>query len=132
MVDGHGRVYGLDGLVVADASIMPTIPRANTNLSTIALAERIADTLVRVFAQALATKDSEALRAVLHPDVDFRGLTPNRFWEAHDRDAVLDIVFGVWFGSHTSWRSSCSWNPTLSPTANRSASAFAGATVTGP
>ena len=48
VVDGHGRVYGLDELVVADASIMPTIPRANTNLSTIALAERIADTLVRV------------------------------------------------------------------------------------
>ena len=47
VVDGDGRVYGLDGLVVADASIMPTIPRANTNLSTIALAERIADTLVR-------------------------------------------------------------------------------------
>src|SRR3954454_22857925 len=52
------------------------------------------------FAQALAATDSEALRAVLHPDVDFRGLTPNRFWEADDRDAVLDIVFGVWFGSH--------------------------------
>ena len=48
VVDGDGRVYGLDGLVVADASIMPTIPRANTNLSTIALAERIADTLVRI------------------------------------------------------------------------------------
>jgi choline dehydrogenase len=48
VVDGYGRVYGLDGLVVADASIMPTIPRANTNLSTIALAERIADTLVRI------------------------------------------------------------------------------------
>jgi hypothetical protein len=50
------------------------------------------------FAQALATKNAEALRAVLHPDIDFRGLTPNRFWEAHDRDAVLDIVLGVWFG----------------------------------
>jgi len=48
VVDGHGRVYGLDGLAVADASIMPTIPRANTNFSTIALAERIADTLARV------------------------------------------------------------------------------------
>ena len=46
VVDGLGRVHGLDGLVVADASIMPTIPRANTNLSTIALAERIADTLI--------------------------------------------------------------------------------------
>jgi choline dehydrogenase len=42
VVDGSGRVYGIDGLFVADASIMPTIPRANTNLSTLALAERIA------------------------------------------------------------------------------------------
>ena len=42
VVDGGGRVYGLDGLIVADASIMPTIPRANTNLSTLALAERLA------------------------------------------------------------------------------------------
>ena len=44
-------------------------------------------------------KDAEALRAILHPEVDFRGLTPNRFWEAHDRDAVLEIVIGVWFGA---------------------------------
>ena len=43
VVDGDGRVYGLDGLFVADASIMPTIPRANTNLSTLALAERLAE-----------------------------------------------------------------------------------------
>ena len=34
---------GVDGLVVADASVMPTIPRVNTNLSTLALAERIAE-----------------------------------------------------------------------------------------
>ncbi len=45
VVDGHGRVQGIDGLVVADASIMPTIPRANTNLSTLAIAERIAETI---------------------------------------------------------------------------------------
>ena len=51
------------------------------------------------FVQALATKDADALGAVLHPDVDFRALTPNRFWEAHDRDAVLEIVLGTWFGS---------------------------------
>jgi hypothetical protein len=44
--------------------------------------------------------DPEALRALLHAVVDLRGLTPNRFWEADHRDAVLDIVFGVWFGSH--------------------------------
>jgi choline dehydrogenase len=45
VVDGGGRVYGLDGLYVADASIMPTIPRANTNLSTLALAERLAESI---------------------------------------------------------------------------------------
>jgi choline dehydrogenase len=43
VVDGDGRVLGIEGLSVADASIMPTIPRANTNLSTIALAERVAE-----------------------------------------------------------------------------------------
>jgi len=43
VVDARGRVLGLDDLVVADASAMPTIPRANTNLSTVALAERIAE-----------------------------------------------------------------------------------------
>ena len=59
----------------------------------------IASALGRRFVEALAIKDAEAVRAVLHPEVDFRGLTPNRFWEAHDRDAVLEIVFGVWFGA---------------------------------
>jgi choline dehydrogenase len=43
VVDGNGRVYGIDGLFVADASIMPTIPRANTHLSTLAVAERMAE-----------------------------------------------------------------------------------------
>jgi choline dehydrogenase len=43
VVNGDGRVHGVDGLVVADASAIPTIPRANTNLSTIALAERVAE-----------------------------------------------------------------------------------------
>ena len=45
VVDRDGRVLGMDGLVVSDASIMPTIPRVNTNLSTAAIAERIAETL---------------------------------------------------------------------------------------
>jgi choline dehydrogenase len=45
VVDGGGRVFGLDGLYVADASIMPTIPRANTTLSTLAVAERLAESI---------------------------------------------------------------------------------------
>jgi choline dehydrogenase len=45
VVDDAGHVLGLQNLLVADASIMPTIPRANTNLTTAAIAERIAETL---------------------------------------------------------------------------------------
>ena len=42
VVDASGRLHTSTNVYVADASIMPTIPRANTNLSTLALAERIA------------------------------------------------------------------------------------------
>lgn len=38
-----GRVYGVAGLSVIDASIMPSVPRANTNIPTIMLAEKMAD-----------------------------------------------------------------------------------------
>jgi choline dehydrogenase len=48
VVDGDGRVHGCEGLSVADASIMPSIPRANTNLSTIALAERLSERMLGV------------------------------------------------------------------------------------
>ncbi len=40
VVDSRGSVHGVKGLSVVDASIMPTIPAANTNLSTLMLAER--------------------------------------------------------------------------------------------
>jgi 5-(hydroxymethyl)furfural/furfural oxidase len=38
-----GQVIGVSGLRVCDASLMPSIPCANTNVPTIMLAERIAD-----------------------------------------------------------------------------------------
>ena len=45
VLDGECRVRGVAGLRVVDASVMPTIPRANTNLTTIAIAEKIADVI---------------------------------------------------------------------------------------
>lgn len=47
VVDSSGRVHGYENLHVADASIMPTIPRANTNMPVLVAAERIADLLGR-------------------------------------------------------------------------------------
>ena len=43
VVDQHCRVHGLAGLRVADASVMPDVIRANTNATTIMIAERVAD-----------------------------------------------------------------------------------------
>jgi choline dehydrogenase len=45
VVDHRGAVLGIGGLHVGDASIIPTIPRANTNLSVAAVAERLAELL---------------------------------------------------------------------------------------
>ena len=46
VVDARAQVHGVEGVSVIDASIMPTIPAANTNLATIMLAERCAAWLV--------------------------------------------------------------------------------------
>jgi 5-(hydroxymethyl)furfural/furfural oxidase len=43
VTDSSGRVRGVEGLRVCDASLMPTIPCANTNIPTIMVAERVAD-----------------------------------------------------------------------------------------
>jgi choline dehydrogenase len=45
VVDPHGCCHAVDGLVVADASIMPFVPRANTNLSSIMIGEKIGEWL---------------------------------------------------------------------------------------
>lgn len=45
VVDARGKLHGLDGLYICDASIFPTIMRANTNLPAVMLAEHMAGRL---------------------------------------------------------------------------------------
>ena len=49
------------------------------------------------FARALAAKDFDRVAELLHPDVDFRGMTPGRFWEATGSDQVIGEVLTSWF-----------------------------------
>lgn len=51
------------------------------------------------FARALAAKDAEALKRIFSPGLDFKALTPSRFWEADSVDAIVDeVILGTWFG----------------------------------
>ena len=43
VVDQYGKVYGIDGLRIVDGSIMPDCIRANTNVTIMAIGERIAE-----------------------------------------------------------------------------------------
>lgn len=54
VVDTDCRVYGVDGLSVVDASVMPDIPSANTNIPTIMIAEHVAQRRQRQTSEAAA------------------------------------------------------------------------------
>jgi len=58
VVDSQLRVEGLEALRVVDASVIPTVPRGNTNAPVIAIAERAAD-LIR-HGKAMAAEAAEA------------------------------------------------------------------------
>ena len=47
VVDHTGKLHGLSGLRVADASVFPTIPRANIHCTVVAVAEKLADSIRR-------------------------------------------------------------------------------------
>ena len=46
VVDADGRVHGIDGLYVADGSIMPAVTSGNTNMPIAVIGERIARALL--------------------------------------------------------------------------------------
>ncbi len=41
VVDQYGRVHGIQGMRVVDASIMPNVTRSNTNSTTLMMAEPV-------------------------------------------------------------------------------------------
>ena len=49
------------------------------------------------FAQALAARDFERIAGLLDPEIDFRALTPRRFWEATSSNQVVDEILTTWF-----------------------------------
>ncbi len=49
------------------------------------------------FVSALAAKDTEALLALFAHEVDFRALTPTRFWRARTPDEVVNGTLYRWF-----------------------------------
>ncbi len=55
------------------------------------------DTLGATYAQALAAKDFERVAELLAPQLDFRGLTPRRQWEATTREQVVGEILTTWF-----------------------------------
>src|SRR5215210_6900174 len=56
-----------------------------------------AATLGADFAAALAVKDFDRMLDLMHPEIDFRGMTPNRFREAGDTETVVSGVLRRWF-----------------------------------
>jgi hypothetical protein len=53
-------------------------------------------TLGTEFARAFTGKDAGRIRELVHPEIDFRALTPNQNWEAGDPEALVSILFGDW------------------------------------
>lgn len=56
----------------------------------------MSQTLGESFARALAAKDHVRVLELLHPDVDFRAMTPSRVWEAEEPDDVVKAL-RFWF-----------------------------------
>jgi hypothetical protein len=53
--------------------------------------------LGEAFARAMAAKDHDRLRELLHPELDFRAMTPKRSFEGSSPDGLIDAAT-LWFG----------------------------------
>jgi len=57
------------------------------------------------FARAVAAKDRDGILQALSPELDFRGVTPRKSWEAATGEDFVDrILLGTWFGPNDTIR----------------------------
>ncbi len=49
------------------------------------------------FVEALAARDHARVASLLHPEVDFRAMTPGRFWEAATATQVVNEILPSWY-----------------------------------
>jgi hypothetical protein len=47
--------------------------------------------------EAITTHDPQSLRGLFADSVDFKAVTPRRFWEASTSDEAVDVILGHWF-----------------------------------
>lgn len=62
------------------------------------MTETTATGVGRAFAEALLAKEWGHLESLVHGEIDFRGLTPRKQWEASTPKDLIDSVFTQWFG----------------------------------
>jgi len=62
VVDTQGRVHGMNGLYVADGSVLPRSSRVNPSLTIYAWALRCADLIVRDFQSGRSSREGESVR----------------------------------------------------------------------
>ena len=67
-----------------------------TDAATTATADDVS-TAGHTFVTALASKDADALLALFADEVDFRALTPGKFWEPQTpAELVHEVILGTW------------------------------------
>jgi hypothetical protein len=80
-------------------ALLPSVTDSGSDSTRLlAKGSQMTDHAGELFARALADKDAAGLKALLRPDVDFRAMTPTRFWESRDVDVIVDeTILGTWF-----------------------------------
>jgi hypothetical protein len=58
----------------------------------------VAQSLGESFARALAAKDNDGIRALLHPELDFQAMTPRRVWDSTGPEDVITTI-NTWFSA---------------------------------